>query len=308
MTATPANRLRPPVQFLILVSLTIAIVLVGNIIGVALVAGIYGLDMVLNIARLDFSKPGVAGALWTLQLVGTTLPLLITPLLFAKVIVKDSDEYLKPSFKFPWQLILLVFCVMLVSSPLIEFLGAINKQMVLPEYLKAVQDWMRESEDKAQKLLGILLKMDSIGAVIANVLAVGLFTAIVEELTFRGCLQTIFVKWFGNVHVAVWVTAILFSAFHMEFFGFLPRLLLGVLFGYFTTWSGSVWPAVWAHFLNNGTAVVAYYLYQHKVIKVDPNENQIFQNSAYAYIFSFIIVLFLLYVYHNVAKKRATVS
>ncbi len=308
MTATPSGRLHPSVQFLILVSLTIAVVLVGNVIAVALVAAIYGVEMVMGIVQLDFSKPGAAGALWILQLVGTTLPLLITPLLFAKVIVKQTGEYLKPSFKFPWQLLLLVFCVMLVSSPLIEFLGAINKRMVLPEYLKAVQDWMRESEDKAQQLLSILLKMDSIWSVIVNVLAIGLLTAIVEELTFRGCLQTIFLKWFGNVHVAVWVTGILFSAFHMEFFGFLPRLLLGVLFGYFTAWSGSVWPAIWAHFLNNGTAVVAYYLYQRKVIKVDPDANQIFQNSTYAYVFSFIIVLFLLYMYHNVAKKRSTAS
>lgn len=307
MTSSPANRLYPALQFLILVSLTIAIVLVGNLIGAAVVAAFYGLDMILNIARLDFSTPGTANALWILQIVGTTIPLLIVPVFFAQVIVKQPREYLKPSFKFPWQLLLIVFCTMLVSSPLIEFLSAINQKMVLPHYLSDVQQWMRDSEDKAQKLLEVLLKMDTVWGVIANVIAVGLLTAIVEELMFRGCLQTIFVRWTGNVHVAVWVTAILFSAFHMEFFGFLPRMLLGVLFGYFTAWSGSVWPAVWAHFLNNGTAVVAVYLYQHKIVKTDPNTNtHIFNYSAY--VFSLIIVLFLLYLYHNVAKKKAAAS
>jgi membrane protease YdiL (CAAX protease family) len=304
MTSNPANRLHPSLQFLVLSALTIGIVLVGNLIGAAVVAALYGLDMVMNVARLDFAEPGTANALWILQIIGTTIPLLVVPLVFARAIVKQPGEYLKPSFKFPWQLLLVVFAVMLVSSPLIEFLSAINQKMVLPEFLKGVQDWMRESEDKAQKLLEILLKMDTIWSVITNVIAVGLFTAIVEELMFRGCMQTIFVKWTGNVHAAVWITGILFSAFHMEFFGFLPRVLLGVLFGYFTAWSGSVWPAIWAHFLNNATAVVAVYLYQHKIIKADPNTDvHIFNYTAY--VFSFIIVLFLLYLYHQVAKKQA---
>jgi len=302
MTSNPANRLHPSLQFLILSLITVGVVLLGNVIGAAIVGGIYGLDMVLNVAQLNLSAPGTVNALWILQIIGTTLPLLIVPLIFARFVVKQPQEYLKPSFKFPWQLLFIVFGVMLVSSPLIELLSAINQKMVLPEYLSDVQQWMRESEDKAQKLIGILLKMDTVWSVIVNVLAVGLFTAIVEELMFRGCLQTIFVKWTGNIHAAVWITGILFSAFHMEFYGFLPRLLLGVLFGYFTAWSGSVWPAVWAHFINNGTAVVVTYLYQHKKIKINPDDVHVFNYQAYA--FSFIIVLFLLYLYHNVAKKQ----
>jgi uncharacterized protein len=306
MTSNPANHLHPSLQFLILVAITIAVVLVGNLIGAVIVAAFYGLDMVMNIAQLDLSTPGSVNALWILQIVGTTIPLLITPLVFARFVVKQPREYLKPSFNFPWAMLVIVFCVMMVSSPLIELLSRINQDMVLPDYLGGVQKWMRDSEDKAEKLIAVLLKMDTIFGAIATVIAVGLFTAIVEELMFRGCVQTIFVKWTGNVHAAVWITAILFSAFHMEFFGFLPRLLLGALFGYFAARSGSVWPAVWAHFLNNGTAVVVTYLYQHKKIKINPDDVHVFNYQAY--IFSFIIVLFLLYLYHNVAKKQATAS
>ena len=304
MTLSSANRLHPSLQFLILVTLTIAIVLVGNLIGAAVVAAIYSLDMVFNIAQLDLSAPGTVNALWLMQLLGTTIPLLIVPLVFARFFVKQPDEYLKPSFSFPWQLLAIVFGIMLVALPLIELLSRINQNMQLPEYLSGVQQWMRESEDKAQKLIALLLKMDTVGSAIANVIAIGLFTAIVEELMFRGCLQTIFVRWTGNVHVAVWITAILFSAFHMEFFGFLPRVLLGVLFGYFTAWSGSVWPAVWAHFLNNGTAVVVTYLYQHKKININPDDVNVFNYQAC--VLSFIIVLFLLFLYNNVAQKQKT--
>jgi membrane protease YdiL (CAAX protease family) len=306
MTSKPENHLHPSLQFLTLVAITIGVVLVGNLIGAVIVAAFYGLDMVMNVAQLNLSAPGTVNALWILQIIGTTIPLLITPLVFARFVVKQPQEYLKPSFNFPWTMIVIVFCVMMVSSPLVELLSRVNQNMVLPEYLSGVQKWMRDSEDKAEKLITLLLKMDTIFGVIANVIAVGLFTAIVEELMFRGCVQTIFVKWTGNVHAAVWITAILFSAFHMEFFGFLPRLLLGALFGYFAAWSGSVWPAVWGHFINNATAVVAVYLYPQKLVKIDPNSTQIFKYPAY--VFSFIIVLFLLFLYHNVAKKQATAS
>ncbi|MFD0751982.1 CPBP family intramembrane glutamic endopeptidase [Mucilaginibacter calamicampi] len=304
MTSHPAKHLSPSLQFLILVAITIGVLLVGNLIGAGLVMAFYGLDMVLNIAQLNLAAPGTANALWILQILGTTLPLLFVPLVFARFVVKQPQEYLKPSSNIPWTLFAIVFCVMMISSPLIELLSRINQHMVFPEYLSGVQKWMRDSEDKAEKLITLLLKMDTVFGAIANVIAVGLFTAIVEELMFRGCVQTIFVKWTGNVHAAVWITGILFSAFHMEFFGFLPRLFLGVLFGYFTAWSGSIWPAIWAHFINNGSAVIAVYLYQHKLVKIDPNSTQIFKYPAY--VFSFIIVLFLLFLYNNVAKKPKT--
>ena len=109
-------------------------------------------------------------------------------------------------------------------------------------------------------------------------------------------------RWTKNYHVAVWITAILFSAFHMEFFGFLPRLMLGVLFGYFVVWSGSIWTSVWAHFINNGTAVVVTYLYQHKKITINPDDQHVFNYTGY--IISLVIVLFLLYVYRNITLSQ----
>jgi membrane protease YdiL (CAAX protease family) len=138
--------------------------------------------------------------------------------------------------------------------------------------------------------------------VMANVLMVGLLTAIVEEFMFRGVLQTIFTRWTKSTHAAVWITAILFSAFHMEFFGFLPRLLLGVLFGYFVAWSGSIWTGVWAHFLNNSAAVIAAYLYQNKIIKGDPNDQHLFNNTGYA--ISLVTVVFLLFLYKRIVTVK----
>ena len=291
----------PGLQLLIFCGIFAVIFVFTNLIGIGIVTVVYGLKTLTELSTLNTSAPHFINALWILQIAGTTVPIFAAPVLFAYVVVRDPDDYIKPGFQFPWVLILLVLAIMVVSSPLIEFLSNINQKMVLPPFLK----WMRDSEDNAQKLTDAMLQMKTFGDMVINVLLIGLLTAIVEEFMFRGCLQTIFVRWTKNTHAAVWITAILFSAFHMEFFGFLPRLMLGVLFGYFVAWSGSVWTSVWAHFINNGSAVIVTYLFQKKIIKTNPDDQHLFNYSGY--IFSFIIVLFLLYIYRNAAagKKQA---
>ena len=294
--------LHPSLQFLMFVGVLIGVFIIGNLIGAGLVFAIYGMKTFMAIAQMDTTVPNFIPAVWILQIVGTTLPILAAPLLFARFIVNDTKEYIKPGFKFPPLMLLLVAGIMFASMPLIEFLSNLNQKMVLPHFLQ----WMRESEDNAEKLTTALLKMDNIGQMLFNLIFIGLFTAIVEEFMFRGAMQTIFEKWFKNKHAAIWVTAILFSAFHMEFFGFLPRMMLGVLFGYFVVYSGSIWPAVLGHFINNGTDVVVTYLSQHKLIKMDANDQHVFNNAAYA--ISFVIVLFLFWVYQKVATNKKPVQ
>ena len=288
----------PAMQFLIFIGIFIGVLIIGTVIGVGIVAVAYGLKTFSAISQLDTTTPHFVPAMWIIQLTGTTLPILAAPLLFSRFIVKDVGNYIKPNFKFSWVLIPLVLAIMFMSAPSIELLTNINQQMVLPKFLK----WMRDSEDAAEKLTTALLQMNTIWQMLFNLIFIGLFTAIVEEFMFRGVMQTIFEKWTKNTHVAIWVTAILFSAFHMEFFGFLPRLLLGAMFGYFVAWSGSIWPAVWGHFINNGTAVVVTYLYQNKITKLDPDEQHVFDYKGYA--ISFIILLFLFYVYHEITVKK----
>jgi len=92
----------------------------------------------------------------------------------------------------------------------------------------------------------------------------------------------------------------------MEFFGFLPRLFLGVLFGYFVAWSGSIWTSVWAHFINNGTDVVVTYLSQHKKISINPDDQHVFNSKIY--MLSFIIILFLFWIYRQIALNKKLVQ
>lgn len=294
--------LSPALQFFWFVLLFIGVFFVGNIIGLLISTGVYGQGVMTAIASQNFKSANVVNSLWIIQLAGTSLPILIAPIIFGWVVVRRPVEYLWTNTKFPFMLMAVVLCVMFISSPLIEWLSNINEKMVLPNFLSGVQKWMRDAEDQTRAAEEVMFNMPTTLSMIKNVLFVGLFTAIAEEFMFRGVIQTILIQWTKNKHIAVWITAILFSAFHMQFFGFLPRLFLGVIFGYFVVWSGSIWPAVWAHFINNSTAIVVTWLFQHKKIGVNPDDEHVFNNALY--ISSLIVVLFLMFLYQYLGRKQ----
>jgi uncharacterized protein len=287
--------MHPGLQFVMLVVLLFAFLVFGQIIAGAIVTAKYGMNTLLDISNLKLSSPQAQSSLWIIQFAGTTIPILLTPIVFSYFVVHEPDEYMKNNFHFPGMFILLVFVIMMLSFPLIEFIGNLNQKIPLSKSL-------RDYEYEIQKMSDSMMQMNTFWGMIFDLLFIGLLTAIIEEVLFRGVMQTVFVHWTKNKHAAVWIVAILFSAFHMEFSGFLPRVFLGLLFGYFTAWSGSIWPAIWGHFVNNGTIVVITYLAQQKLVNVDPNDQHSFNNVTY--VVCLIVTVVLLYFYHYIAVKR----
>lgn len=280
---------------MILVGLLLGFLIFGQLLAGVIIGVKYGQDVLLDIANLKLSSPQAQSALWIMQTAGTTIPILVTPIVFSYFIVGEPDEYLKNNFHFPWVLVVLVFLIMLLSFPVIEFLGNLNQKFPIS---KALRDY----ENEVQKMSDSMLQMNSFWSMIFDLLFIGLLTAIIEEVLFRGAMQTVFIRWTKNKHVAIWIVAILFSAFHLEFSGFIPRMFLGLLFGYFTVWSGSIWPAIWAHFVNNGIIVVITYMAQQKLVNIDPNDQHSFNNVTY--IISGIVMIVLLYFSRYIAVKR----
>lgn len=161
--------------------------------------------------------------------------------------------------------VILVIAFMPVDGLFIEW----NQHLKLPDSLAPLERWMRSSEDQAAVATKTLTTFRSIGQLLIALLVIALLPAIGEELLFRGILQRQLISLTGGVHAGIWLTAALFSAIHMQFYGFVPRMLLGALFGYLYVWSGNLWVPMLAHFVNNGFTVLMVYLYQQKQVSVD---------------------------------------
>lgn len=154
----------------------------------------------------------------------------------------------------------IVALILLVSAPVMNAVIAWNQSLHLPENLNWLEKWMIESEQSANSMLSMMTGGSTVGGLIISLLLIGLLAGFSEELFFRGALQRILTTTPINGHLAVWLSAIIFSAIHLQFFGFVPRLLLGAFFGYLAWWSGTLWLAVFAHVFNNCMAVVALWL------------------------------------------------
>ncbi len=167
---------------------------------------------------------------------------------------------------------LLTILTMLVSIPAMNFIIEWNASMQFPESIKGLENWMRNSENNAAIMVKTLLGQPDIPNLLMSILIVGVLAGLSEELFFRGALQKILLSKPMNIHIAIWVTAFIFSAIHMQFYGFIPRLLLGAFFGYLVVWSGSLWLPIVAHAFNNITTVFVTWLYNKGCIDSDPNQ------------------------------------
>ena len=197
-------------------------------------------------------------------------------------------------------IIAIIFIITII--PCIDVLSQWNKSLHLPYFLRELENSMIALEQQANNITETMLSVSTIWGLIANIVVIALAAAICEELFFRGGVQRILAGAF-NYHIAVWLTAILFSAIHLQFGGFIPRLILGVSFGYIAIWSRSLYPSIIAHFINNGIAVLSFFLSYNKIIDI-PTENF----GTYIGIVSLIIsgtVLVYFKRHHYKTAKRA---
>ena len=179
----------------------------------------------------------------------------------------------------PQNIYIYLFAVvlMIVAMPAVNLIADWNSKMVLPECMAGVEAWMKAQEEAAMALTERFLKGEGVGILLVNIGLMALLPACAEELTFRGVIQSLVAGRSSldsrRTHIAVWVTAIIFSAIHLQFYGFVPRMLLGVLFGYALCWTGSLWVPIVMHFTNNCVTVVAYWVIYNKGINPETVES-----------------------------------
>ena len=159
-----------------------------------------------------------------------------------------------------------VFLLMLAAMPCINLLGAANEAIVFPKSMSGLEQQLKAYEEAARQVTDLFLNVDHVGGMFFNIFMIALLPALGEEFIFRGLLQKIFVQWTGNIHAGIIVAGFMFSLMHMQFYGFFPRWLLGIMFGYLLVWSGTIWQPVFAHFVQNTMAVSLSYLIHTETI------------------------------------------
>lgn len=230
-----------------------------------------------------------------IMLIATSLGFFLLPALVLPLTEKRSIAGFYDLRKIKPNLLLLTILVIIVSMPFLEWTVAINEKMVLPDVLKGIEDWMKEKEAAAKEATMMLLDMKTISDLIVNLLMIAVIPAVAEEFIFRGAIQRSFTKMFQNPYLSIWVTAFIFSAIHFQFFGFLPRFLMGAAFGYLYFWSGSLWYAIIGHFLNNAYAVCAAWYMQKNNIPLSEADQLHF--TWYGYIISFMLAILVFQVF-----------
>jgi uncharacterized protein len=282
---------------------TLVIVAIG-----AFVGPMIGLLAVLPFVEgglLDLQKalgdplahPEIKVPFLVMQGFGTLIGMILIPWLF----LNAQRRKLSDVFKTHWyaQPVVIVILIVIVFMGVNSFFVEWNQGVRFPFW----DDYFRDMEEKLAEATKFITHFDSTSDLLIAAVVIAILPAIGEELVFRGMIQNDFYRATGNPHVAIWVAAIIFSAIHFQFFGFLPRLLLGALFGYIYYWSGSLWLAVLAHFVNNGFTIVGLYLYQRKIIDLDVESTQ--SVPWQGVLTSAVLTIVLLYMFKTFWDKKA---
>ncbi len=210
---------------------------------------------------LNMGGPDKAVAMSRIATVIQDIFMLIMPALVTALIVTRQPVKLLALGRMPSAgRVLIAIAVMLLASPAMSWIIELNSSIQLPESLAALEQKMRAMEDSAQATLDFMLGAHTPANLFVNILLIGLLAGFSEELFFRGALQRLINSTGLSATAAIWISAIIFSAIHMQFYGFVPRMLLGVYFGYLLVWSGSVWLPVIVHAFNNSMFLVLKYM------------------------------------------------
>ncbi len=169
---------------------------------------------------------------------------------------KQPMNYLclrQPSKHIYW---ILGIAVIIIAYPFVEYIGYWNQK--IPVSGRTGQ-WMKGMEEEAAKQIVAMLKIHTPAELFKNLVFIALFAGIGEEFFFRGILQRMFIRLTKNPWMGIILTAAIFSGIHFQFYGFFPRMLLGILLGAIYWYSGSLWVAILCHFLYDATVIVAIY-------------------------------------------------
>ncbi len=231
------------------------------------------------------------------QLICDFILFVLPVLVFSFLVSKKVAAYLQMDSLGKFSLLILGGLTIIASTPLINYFAELNSRVPLPDMLQNLE----QTGDELEKAL---LSHHNLKDLIFNLFVMAFMAGLCEELFFRAGLQKILIKMTKNTHVGVWIAAIVFSAIHLQFSGFVPRMLLGVFLGYLFVWSGSIWVNIFAHFMFNGTQIFVLYLQDSKKpLKIVDDIYSQTPEMAYV-IASAVLVAILIVVIYKLSDKK----
>jgi membrane protease YdiL (CAAX protease family) len=241
--------------------------------------------------------PNIQVILAGVQGLAMLLGFIALPLLYLKYFnTHEAPANLFHSVPHQTGLLLASAALLVVSLPLAEQFALLNKNMSLPDLFKSTEDLMNQKEKTAAVLTNILVHYANPFSFLLVFVVMSIIPAIGEELVFRGIVQNELIKIGDHKHFAIWASGFVFSFIHFQFFGFIPRMLLGVLFGYCYLWTNSLWVPIVMHFINNALTLVISAFYKESLLNASQQENTTFDIRFFIpYIVVQAVFLFLYY-------------
>ena len=246
-------------QLLLLLGVVLVCFFVIGLLGTFLLSALSGISLteMADLSKLDYSRSSAVNFLRGMQAVQFISLFLLPAYICSWLFSTNQQQYLGLKKPYNPGYYLAAVGVLLIAIPFTGWLGELNRNIPFPQ---GMASWMREKEDAAAKTIEALLTRHTIKDLLLNLLCVAGFAAVGEELLFRGLAQRLLIKWTKSPWAGILVAAALFSAMHMQFYGFLPRFALGILLGVIYWYSGSLWVAMLAHFVYDAVLItVAYF-------------------------------------------------
>ncbi|MDO7874852.1 type II CAAX endopeptidase family protein [Hymenobacter sp. ASUV-10] len=269
--------MHPLLQILLALGLAIGGLCLATVLALLLASQLYGLSLaaVLQLSAQPGAQPHTWGALMLLQgasLLGAGAGVALMP----AIVGLPWRAYFAPRRLGSAGWLLGAAALVIVILPFMSMLIAWNAQAHFPAFVHDFELWAKDKEDQAAVLTKFLTQLNSTGRLLVGLVVIAVVPAVAEELVFRGVIQQNLVRWFNSRHLGVWLAAALFSAIHMQFFGFVPRFVLGLVLGYLYEWSGNLLVPIAAHFTQNALQLLLLFLAQRGYFGAafDPDANE----------------------------------
>ena len=247
-----------------LVFITAGLLLATVITSVAAIA-MFGADALSSTGAL-MSNPQFLRVAQIIQVFG----LMFVPSITFFSLFGNDDDFAQFTSHSKGKIYIMSTIAILISQPLIGWSAWANSQLMHLAPQSELISWMDGKEKELADLTYLFLNTTQMPVMLMNVIIMAVLPALFEEMFFRGVLQQKLTQWWGKGHLAIFVTAIVFSAIHMQFITFLPRFLLGLLLGYLLRWGKTLWLPILAHFINNFVAVLTFYYQKSQSPDINP--------------------------------------